>query len=891
MLILSRRSAAQSTRTAPRVLARLARSGDADIVDLVARNPRTPTEALSSLSASSAARVREAVASNPSSSEEILTHLALDPSPAVRLAVAGNRAAPSRALDTILSQSGNSEQHRIAIAGNEATSPKTLERLAASGTKAVKRAVASNRATPISARAELARIPELSAVIRATGYFVSPSARASEAGRWGLHEVRKLLATDPDDDVRRAVAAADDVVTETLALLANDMSSSVAEVAVAALTPDPAVITRLADSRDVLVLANLLRNTATPPEVRARLATRLLPVAGVATLKRIARDPATPADVLGRLADHAEPAVRGFTARNPVTPSSARKRLAGDGVADIRAAVAISPDLPADVLIRLACETAPSVRKAVAANPSTPPAMLTRLAADDVTAVRAAVASNLSSPAEALLRIVEIGSTNQENWSLEKDPLVVIAANPLAPPDALRRLAVVAGEVRSKVAANPSTPSDALEELASELLRDKSDSESRESTLLSIATNPATPLTTVHRLHDAEWVATRMRQTSYREDGRTFWDEEPDAIATRAARQYLSERIAGAISRKTWRVGLTYVEKLALAQERGTDHAILAELSSDEETAIRCAVAANPGTTHAHFLRLCADPIVDVRLAAAGARHSDDHHSEPSVFTEAFELLACDPVPSVRAAVVANGGVFWALCSGQTHKRVAYDPDPFVRAAFLGSYIDDSRYDTLPIPVLKHLVDRGDVQVWRALARDYKTPRPILDRLGRCNDVETRIAVASHPNAGGDLLELLASSADVEILVAIDQRYKRNARTTLALARNLNTPPETLRRLAQFPTNDEVLRVAAVNPATPPEVLIGFAEGTDERRMRVAAASKVIQVLTLLAANPAVSEDIIRRLADVDDGRVRAKLLLNPRTPADVLARLITEVQ
>jgi hypothetical protein len=87
------------------------------------------------------------------------------------------------------------------------------------------------------------------------------------------------------------------------------------------------------------------------------------------------------------------------------------------------------------------------------------------------------------------------------------------------------------------------------------------------------------------------------------------------------------------------------------------------------------------------------------------------------------------------------------------------------------------------------------------------------------------------------------------------------------LARNPNTPPEALERLA----NDEssyVRRYVALNPNTPPEALEGLANDEEYWHVRCAVAS-----------NTNTQTKTLERLANDNDFWVRSSVELNPNTP------------
>lgn len=950
-VVLFRRFAARNPKTDPATLAQLARSSKIDVVVLVAQNPFSPTRTLNDLASSPDPQIRGAVARNPSLPPSTLRRLSHDPA------------------DPVL----------VAVAGNESTPAGTLDELARRASFEVKRAVAGNRATALSTRTKLLRIPQLREVALRTGSLESVAARV-EAAQNGGADLHALLAYDPDEEVRRAVASAHHVGRKTLDILTKDGSHRVANVAVATRSRDASVLANLAATDDTLVLMALWQNPSTPDGVRSALVPR---IPDAELLLASAQDESAPTGVLGQLAHHTDARVRLAVAKNPSTPPDAMDILAADAAVLVRSTAAasggLSPDaltrlasdaesrvrivvarhpssppaalrilaadakveirstaaslgaLPLDALVRLATDADTTVRVAAAGNTSCPPEIHRRLAADPDPQVRAAVACNPSSPPEILqllstdpeprvratvadnasappgtLRLLaaDEAMTNPTEkrdrypsaygwWKPSTPPdtvRAVVARNPLTPPDTLRWLA---REGELHVAHNPSTPPDVLQ-LIGKTTRD-------ESTLLAIGRHPATPLETLAALaSDLSWVEDRYTTHAITErfDGVTLNLGSRDVLdrgATERAREYAAMVFGLSISRVRWRGAATEGDRLRIAESAWPDPDILAVLSTDESASVRRAVAANGNTPPEAFLQLTEDASPDVRVAAAGATHGPRYSGRDKDYVAAYERLTRDPLPQVRRAAVANP-VFWKHLPPERRERLAFDLDPRVRTTLALAYIEHGPSEKLSEAALGHLVNKGDAKVWRALADSWlRLPPKVLSRLVQTGDSRTLISLVEtaadrrgNSETTRKLLTRIARSSDPAVLTHLHAPWILAIPSVLTtLVRNPRLPSNLLADIAKITTDSDTLRSIASHPAASTEMLLDFARGDDERRLRAALLSPDHRVRENLAANPAAPADVITQLLDSGEDYVREKLLLNPSTPPELLLRLV----
>ena len=210
---------------------------------------------------------------------------------------------------------------------------------------------------------------------------------------------------------------------------------------------------------------------------------------------------------------------------------------------------------------------------------------------------------------------------------------------------------------------------------------------------------------------------------------------------------------------------------------------------------------------------------------------------------------------------------------------------------------------------------RGSWEERASVARNPALPGPA--RLGLTADPDwwVRAAVAENPNSEpGELAELAHDADHVTVREHVAAHPHTNAPTLLALAadgdpavrlqvaRNPSSPPEALALLA----TDEryaVREAVAAHAYAPADVLDDLAADANERVQYVAqlrrsplSLARAQQALETRRRNAklavAVQEapgEVLARLADDRNPRVRAQVGLNPFTPADTRTRLLAD--
>lgn len=422
----------------------------------LAANPAVPAKVVVQLAVDADSDVRSRAARHPNAPPELLERVArgcmagplgVEAAKLVELALRNGAASPGLVEDIVRACKDDDRVYAVVLRGAalaDACPPALRVRLSTSRWPEVRHGVAACRATT-------------EATIR-------------------------VLATDPDRQVRVAIAWRRDAppdVLETLTRDANDWVRGVAAWnprtparALARLASTGTAIFYLASNAGlpaplVAALAHLAGHETEPfhpppedvPVVRDwvdELDTHKVPATAPAADVVNVRHWSYP---VAALRDYVEPKMGSYDlASRQWLPVDHATELAGDGYAYARAYIAERTDLEPRVLARLAADESEITRRAVAANTALPLGLLRTLAADPVDTVREHAAMNPVLPAEDRARLL----TDTAQYVRRG-----VARSPNATPAELALLARDPSEdIRRWVAYAAATPPDALAALA-----------------------------------------------------------------------------------------------------------------------------------------------------------------------------------------------------------------------------------------------------------------------------------------------------------------------------------------------------------------------------------------------------------------------------------------
>lgn len=430
--------------------------------------------------------------------------------------------------------------------------------------------------------------------------------------------------------------------------------------------------------RDELILSAARRGELSIDAMRAFVGQAS--IGGERACRHIASYPHAPPDVLATLAKDPRWRVQEAVASHPTTPHEAledltrvedpapRWVLAGRG--DIDQAILCQLAIDADVHVRerlaggrlapeaqliLARNHTTSVRRVLAANPLAEEDILRRLADDPLITVRLLAVLNPSAPATMLVDLARAPSAVLRR---------AIASAPKSSGDVLRELTHDPDvEVRFFVAANPEAPHDVLAQLSVD-----PDGDVRR----AVASNRrASPSLLDPLLHD-EAISVRLTIAS-----RSDCDTWAEILAKDP-----SDGVRGVFARKT------------------SSSAALEHLAQDQSSTVRRYVAENPMAPAEVQRSLATDPSDAVRAAVA---------ANPSAVESVLAELAQDPSRSVASRLA------------QRPKKLSRGPTTSPTSSIWSP----------SVLRLLELASSESEELRREVARDHATPDPILDVLAK----------------------------------------------------------------------------------------------------------------------------------------------------------------
>ena len=183
-----------------------------------------------------------------------------------------------------------------------------------------------------------------------------------------------------------------------------------------------------------------------------------------------------------------------------------------------------------------------------------------------------------------------------------------------------------------------------------------------------------------------------------------------------------------------------------------------------------------------------------------------------------------------------------------------------------------ARHPGTPPDLLQVVADReNDYRVQAALASNSSTPEPVLRELARYHSYRYAEELASNPALPADVLEKMVeakTSSSYRIVSVTDWRLEAALRSAIGI-----------QVLKKWSRKEELQRIAAIHPRTPPEVLQYLFEVEDNRCFiaRNTSIPKNLRAQLIengcpnrIAQNPSTPEKILADLADHADHEVRA---------------------
>jgi hypothetical protein len=536
----------------------------------------------------------------------------------MRVKLAGNPATPVVVLEA-LAKDEDSDVRR-AVAGNPSTPVKLLEEIAKAKDEWVRRALANNRATPVSVLVRLARGYTVDAnddvAIYAYHNLISSGARLDAFAASGSGAVRRAvamsdatsvavleqLAKDKNSDVRSAVAGNPATPVALLEQLVKDENKSVRECVAGNSATPVTLLEQLVKDENKSVRACVAKNSATPVTLLEQLAKD-----EDSTVRSwVASNATTPAALMEQLAKDKNSNVRSCVASNATTPAALLEQLAKDGDRNVRWRIARNSSAPFAALEGLAKNDNIGVRSLIAEKSATPVALLEQFAKDENRYVRQAVVENPATPVALL-----------EQFAKDDDRTVRLAVvdNPATPVALLEQLAKDAhSDVRKSVARNPSAPIALLEQLAKD-----EDSGVRQ----AAAGNPSTPANILRALAVDYFSGVRaavagnpavpadVLEALLLDPGGNL-DLAPGALEDEASlKQLRAELLAGILSGKK-----PSRERAYGLLQPDCPVPVLTRCARSSLWLERCAIAQNPGTPEKVLRQLAVDPVPAVRAAA-----------------------------------------------------------------------------------------------------------------------------------------------------------------------------------------------------------------------------------------------------------------------------------
>lgn len=229
----------------------------------------------------------------------------------------------------------------------------------------------------------------------------------------------------------------------------------------------------------------------------------------------------------------------------------------------------------------------------------------------------------------------------------------------------------------------------------------------------------------------------------------------------------------------------------------------------------------------------------------------------------------------------------------------------FIRELPLNTLRSILTQENCPEYILEQAADKADLEVQLALANNVKTSKAILSRLNQSRNSEVVEAVNLHVNFVGELTEGFEEKVRELVKKIIPSGYQTDIRSlTFVLAQICYIPKFIVQLWVQEKTYMIICRELAEYSATAPNILECLANHTDSyTRVRLAknhntptetllklANEQPSYIARYVAMNPSTTIDLLEILSKREDKELVHLVAQNPNTPLPVLQELAKDV-
>lgn len=614
---------------------------------------------------------------------------------------------------------------------------------------------------------------------------------------------------------------------------------------------DISLLDDLAGRSDEQIRVNIAFNRNTPEEILIRLADD----PSEKVRMQVAERNDLTSDILDVLSSDEQYKVRRHVSRDPRTSQEALERLSRDKDDEVRENVAYNPFTSYSVMTQLSSDEAPVIRRGVASNRHAPPELLSKLSEDHDVEVREAVARNRATPGDVLT-------------SLSDNPYMrpFVAKNPSTPPETLSEISSTSDYVvRVYVAQNPSTPTETLVRLSTDEVRfvgvvakqnlDSRHPSTKQSSLWYHNIHTASRLDDVKAKYPAlsEQIDQMAAQDPSGNQKYLMWmagqlnkGEPLDEIISLT--QTFHER-AAKLPQKDINSYVTLgdlrgaieavpVTKSKSQQEKETKSTEADKIYEDDNYAVIYPKTTGASCVYGKGTQWCISATESTNYFS---QYSEDNNHFYFIIDKTLEPTD----PHSKIAVVIQDGVRITDVFDANDKRIDID--------------DVNAWPVVQEAVMSAAGQRKDTAHYTAKMTDDPVA---LSQLALSSEPGVRRSVARNPNT------------PPETLAALSSDQSRNVRADVI--RNPNTPAKTLASFAS--DNDVAVRtILADNTSAPPEAL------------KALASDKDAGIRLSVARNPGTSSDVLFRLSSDAHAAVRMNVAQNPNSPLDALVGLSSD--